>query len=244
MTHLIEHSLQHIFISKGPSDICYISSQTKETGYILPLYLYSPDSQQKRLDGLTSRQPNLNLDIVAKIADGLGLRFTPEKEADPGTFAPIDILDYIYAVLHSPAYRQRYKEFLKIDFPRVPYPDDPDIFRGLAALGAELRQIHLLEHPVVNSFITRYPVAGENVVGKVRYDEGVVNINDTQYFEGVPRSAWEFYIGGYQPAQKWLKDRKGRTLNFDDIMHYQRIIVALMETQRIMNGIDTIIHFG
>jgi len=176
-------------------------------------------------------------------------------------FAPIDILDYIYAVLHSPGYREKYKEFLKIDFPRVPYPTDAATFWELVALGGELRQIHLLESATVGQFITKFPVGGDNVVEKIVFDgtrtslsaselphaetdvrvpTGRVYFNPTQYFENVPETAWNFYIGGYQPAQKWLKDRKGRTLNYDDIQHYQKIIVALSETDRIMKEIDEI----
>ena len=168
------------------------------------------------------------------------MKFTNEKEQTTGTFAPIDILDYIYAVLHSPTYREKYKEFLKIDFPRVPYPKDADIFWQLVKLGSELRQLHLLESPIVNQFITKYPVEGNNAVDKIKYEDGKVWINETQYFEGVPQVSWDFYIGGYQPAQKWLKDRKGRVLNFEDILHYQKIIVALTETDRIMREIDKV----
>ncbi len=158
----------------------------------------------------------------------------------PITFAPIDILDYIYAVLHSPTYREKYKEFLKIDFPRVPYPKEKEVFWQLVKFGGELRQIHLLESPVVDNYITQYPIDGNNEVVKPVFKDGSVFINDTQYFANVPEVAWNFYIGGYQPAQKWLKDRKGRKLEFEDIMHYQKIIVALTETDRIMKKIDEI----
>lgn len=158
----------------------------------------------------------------------------------PSTFSPIDILDYIYAVLHSPSYREKYKEFLKIDFPRVPYPTDLAVFRNLVSLGSQLRQIHLLESPVVEKYITQYPIDGTNQVEKPKYENGKVWINETQYFANVPETAWNFYIGGYQPAQKWLKDRKDRTLDFEDILHYQKIIVALTETDRIMKVIDEI----
>jgi len=157
-----------------------------------------------------------------------------------GEFAPIDILDYIYAVLHSPTYREKYKEFLKIDFPRVPYPKDADTFWQLVKLGGEIRQIHLLESPIVEKYITQYPEDGDNIVGKPKYQDGKVYINDTQYFDNVPQTAWVFYIGGYQPAQKWLKDRKGRKLEFDDVLHYQKIIVALSETDRLMKEINEI----
>jgi predicted helicase len=208
--------------------------------YIAPLYLYPETTGQQTIDQKTERTPNLNAEIVKQIADKLGLTFTNEKETTKDTFAPIDILDYIYAVLHSPNYREKYKEFLKIDFPRVPYPKDKDIFWQLVKLGGEIRQIHLLESPTVEKYITQYPIDGDNVVTKPKYQDGKVYINDTQYFANVPLVAWEFYIGGYQPAQKWLKDRKDRTLDFDDILHYQKIIVALNETDRLMKEIDKI----
>lgn len=126
----------------------------------------------------------------------------------------------IYAVLHSPTYREKYKEFLKIDFPRVPYPKDKEVFWQLVKLGSEIRQTHLMESPLLNSFIKDYPYVGDgdNVVEKLDYIDGKVYINSIQYFEGVPQIAWEFFIGGYQPAQKWLKDRRGNKLEYDDII--------------------------
>ena len=249
----------HFYISKNIME-AKCGERTTQSA-IFPLYLY-PD--EKSLD--TQRIPNLNREIVEKIVEKLGLVFVGESSSsgltrgsiplnaeldsrlrgnDEGrgndkTFAPIDILDYIYAVLHSPTYRETYKEFLKIDFPRVPYPKDAVSFWQLVKLGGEIRQIHLLESPVVENYITGYPMDGDNVVGKIRYAEGRVYINETQYFDSVPEVAWSFYIGGYQPAQKWLKDRKERTLGFEDILHYQKIIVALSETDRIMKEIDTI----
>jgi predicted helicase len=258
---------QHVFLSKLLIDINSISLQTKEISFVFPLYLYPENKGQQSTDQSSTRTPNLNSEIVNQIARNLGLRFTNEKEeledipenASPvcyansdevtedfkiekptPTFAPIDILDYIYAVLHSPTYREKYKEFLKIDFPRVPYPEDTTTFWKLVKLGGELRQIHLLESPVVDKLITKYPVDGDNVVGKIKYQEDKVFINETQYFANVSQIAWEFYIGGYQPAQKWLKDRKGRELSFEDILHYQKIIVALTETGRIMKEIDQV----
>lgn len=237
----------HCFISSLPANDCVMSTTSREANQIFPLYLYPDD---KMFDSEV-RHPNLDEKIVAEIAKGLGLTFTNEKEDTPDTFAPIDLLDYIYAVLHSPTYRETYKEFLKIDFPRVPYPKDKKEFWQLVALGGELRQIHLLESDEVSNYITQYPIDGDNVVGKPKFELhtpspsqegniGKVYINETQYFDGVPEVAWTFYIGGYQPAQKWLKDRKGRELSMEDIMHYQKIIVALTETDRIMKEIDAI----
>lgn len=210
-----------------------------DQSYIFPLYLYIENSSQLSI-AQPERTPNLNTAIVQQIAQKIGLKFTPEKEQDPATFAPLDLLDYIYAVLHSPTYRETYKEFLKIDFPRVPYPKDATTFWALVALGGQLRQVHLLESPAIEKNITQYPEDGDNVVRKVRYENGRVYINDTQYFDNVPPLAWEFYIGGYQPAQKWLKDRKDRTLDFEDVAHYRRIIAALVETDRLMGEVDKI----
>jgi predicted helicase len=146
--------------------------------------------------------------------------------------------------LHSPTYREKYKEFLKIDFPRVPYPKDKNTFWQLVKLGGDIRKIHLLESPIVEKYITQYPIDGDNVVIKPKYDNGKVYINETQYFNNVPQIALEFFIGGYQPAQKWLKDRKERKLEFDDILHYQKIIVALAETDRIMKEVNKIDFMG
>jgi predicted helicase len=225
-------------------------------GVLFPLYLYPEKTSQQNLLETNARTPNLNPEIVKQIAEGLGIPFVPEKDTfvkvsnfDKGSFASIDLLDYIYAVLHSPTYREKYKEFLKIDFPRVPYPTDAQTFWQLVALGGELRQIHLLESPIVEKYITQYPEDGDNVVRKPtfvkvqNFDKGNIGrvyINETQYFENVPEIAWNFFIGGYQPAQKWLKDRKERELSYEDILHYQKIIVALSETDRIMKEIDTI----
>ena len=418
-------------------------------GMLFPLYLYPETKGQLSTEQSTTppaghpskgefRIPNLNPEIVNQIAKQLGLTFVAEKTTtnsppsegcpqDGVVFAPIDILDYIYAVLHSPTYREKYKEFLKIDFPKIPYPKDSKTFWDLVALGTQIREIHLLESPIVEEYITEFNIDGDCVVGKPRFEispktttsrenspplegcpaggvvpdifiknnpiffnpilllpynpklkeraaalryaenlsealfwmqvhksnfhsidfdrqciignyivdfyvkklglvieidgsshdskeeydaardtylkslglrvyhipvtdvqqnmktamrnlelfiieeygkpskplilqepprhptgtppvqgnletrlYGNVYINETQCFENVPEVAWNFYIGGYQPAQKWLKDRKERKLEFDDIAHYQKIIVALTETHRLMAAIDVI----
>jgi predicted helicase len=226
-----------------------------DSATLFPLYLYQIPNNQQRIQEFETRTPNFNKEMLNQIVEKLSLTFVAEREDGnvcfannndelrdefKSVFAPIDLLDYIYAVLHSPAYREKYKEFLKIDFPRVPYPEDAGKFWQLVKLGGEIRQLHLLESAAVNKFITKYPIDGSNVVAKPVYKEGKVYINDTQYFDQVPLTAWEFYIGGYQPAQKWLKDRKDRELSFEDIQHYQKIIVALTETDRLMKEIDLV----
>lgn len=236
---------QHIFLTKNIIESCYVSNRTSEITSIFPLYIYTENnsSDKTQIVGLATeglRQPNFRIEFLNNISNSLGLTFISEKEETDSTFAPVDILDYIYAVLHSPKYRAKYKEFLKIDFPRVPYPTDAEIFWKMVKLGGDLRKVHLLESPLVTQYITRYPIEGNNEVEKITYQDQKVFINKTQYFESVPQIAWEFYIGGYQPAQKWLKDRKGRILNFEDIFHYQKIIVALTETDRLMKEIDLV----
>ena len=206
---------------------------------VFPLYLYPEKSEQININHSAERNPNFNLEIINRISDELGIIFTNEKEKKVNTFSPVDILDYIYATLHSPIYRNTYKEFLKTDFPRIPYPKNATAFWDLVKLGGELRAVHLLENTTPKT-TTQYSVEGDNIVTKIIYNGDKVYINDTQYFANVPQAAWEFYIGGYQPAQKWLKDRKDKELSYEDITHYQKIIAAFRETGRIMGEIDLI----
>jgi predicted helicase len=226
------------FISNGISDKSYISSNDDIT--VFPLYAYKENM------GEEERIVNFNKDIYEKIAKGLNylpcyddnMLIDPTSDYD-GVLYPQDLFDYIYAVLHSPSYRERYKEFLKIDFPRIPYPTDWEKFRDLVEKGEELRHLHLMED-LPHSTGVSFPVSGTMQVDCYRWEQNRVYINSEQYFEGVPESAWNFYIGGYQPAQKWLKDRKGMTLSFEDVRHYQHIIYVLQQTERIMQEIDEI----
>ncbi len=191
------------------------------------------------------RKPNFNKEIVQKIAEKIGLEFvneTPPPAPSPKGgeyFSPLDLLDYIYAVLHSPNYREKYQSFLKIDFPRVPYPENSEEFRTLTNFGSELRKLHLLESPLLDELGTSYPVSGENLVENIKFAKpDRIYINENQYFDNISETVWNFYVGGYQPAQKWLKDRKDRNLSTEEILHYQKLIGALAETERIMGEID------
>ena len=213
-------------------------------GNVFPLYLYKENMGQEE------RIVNFNKELYDKIAQGLNYLpcYDDNVLVDPiseynGVLYPQALFDYIYAVLHSPSYRERYKEFLKIDFPRIPYPIDWEKFRDLTELGEELRQLHLMEDLPSKIGVT-FPVAGSLQVDCYRWQENRVYINAEQYFDGVPESAWQFYIGGYQPAQKWLKDRKGLTLSFEDVKHYGNIIYVLQQTERIMQEIDKIIKIN
>lgn len=213
------------------------SLSNKEANDFAPLYLYpEPDAMDQ------TRRVNMDLKIRAKIK---------EAAIDTNHAAPdeVAIFDYIYGVLHCPAYRETYAEFLKIDFPRVPYPSSPAAFWDISAKGTELRKLHLMEPDAVGD--TPYPFHGEGipVVEKPNYipvtdTHGHVAISKDHYFDNIPKIAWEFYIGGYQPAQKWLKDRKGAVYNdgqgldYNDIRHYQSIIKILSETDRIMKTIE------
>ena len=227
----------------------YIRSDNKGGESVAPLYLYIT-GDVAGVTMPTQKTPNVNKDIISKISQQLNLQFIEEKQEIESTFAPIDVFDYIYAVLHSPTYRERYKEFLKIDFPRIPYPESADEFWRLVSLGSELRLLHLMEHPALLGMNTDYPLSGtgHNNIDRILFAADNVGqviqvwINETQYFDNIPLSVWNFYIGGYQPAQKWLKDRKGRILTFDDIVHYQKIIVVLKETIVLMNKVDMVLN--
>ena len=232
---------KHVSVADGIVDDCRVSSKTKERGYVFPLYVYKENM------GKEECIVNFNTEMYEKIAKGLNYYACAESNVliDPisdynGVLYPQALFDYIYAVLHSPSYRERYKEFLKIDFPRIPYPTDWEKFRDLAELGEELRLLHLMEDMPSKTGVT-FPVAGSLQVDCYRWQDNRVYINAEQYFDGVPESAWNFFIGGYQPAQKWLKDRKGMTLSFEDVKHYERIIYVLQQTKRIMQEIDNII---
>ncbi len=163
------------------------------------------------------------------------------------SLGPEDVFDYMYAVFHSPTYRERYAEFLKNDFPRLPLTSNADLFRELCRLGDRLIGLHLMDRS--GSITTKYPISGNNFVEKVEYtqpaekpEDGRVWINKTQYFDGVSPEVWDFHVGGYQVCHKWLKDRKSRLLSFDDIKQYQKIVAALEETIRLMGQIDEVIE--
>ena len=204
----------HIFDTVGDSSSAF------------PLYLYPDENEFDQ-----ERRVNFH--------SGIYDRFKKKaKHSEHGIPDEVAMFDYIYGVLHCPFYRETYSEFLKIDFPRIPWPSTPKEFWKVAQKGSRLRKLHLMEPTAIGN--TPYPFIGEgdNIVDKPRVRDGRIWINETQYFADTSEVSWNFYIGGYQPAQKWLKDRKGRTLSFDDVKHYQRILKVLAETDRIMSTIE------
>ena len=160
-------------------------------------------------------------------------------------FGPEDVFFYAYSVVHSPTYRERFAEFLKIDFPRLPLTSDVHLFAALVKLGAELVSLHLMKSDKLECFITTFDIYGDNEVarGYPKYNEVKQReaINKTQHFGSVPPGIWDFHIGGYRVAEKWPKDRQGRNLSYDDLTHYQKVIVALTETTRLMPAFDAAI---
>jgi predicted helicase len=197
---------------------------TSDANYVFPLYTFSNDIKTH----------NINLDVLSE--------FEKRVEINIGELLPLNILDYIYSILHSKKYRLIYSDSLKVDFPKIPYPKNKKSFWKLVELGGQIRNVHLLNSEVFSNFNTNFPIPGDNIVilNQVNYINERVYINKNQYFEYIPLLAWEFNIGGYQPAQKWLKDRKGLELSTADLNHYQKIIVALTETDRLMKEIDQI----
>jgi predicted helicase len=237
---LQDDSFRHVFVTDNISEAIFLSGTTASNAINFPVFIYPQPNAQINTNSASKRSSNLDPTIISKISKELRLTFSVEKEETEGTFAAVDVFDYVYAALHSITYRKKYKEFLKFSFPRVPYPKDKEAFWYLVKLGEELRKIHLMETNANSKCTIHYPIAGNNEISKIEYKESSVWINKTQHFSYVSQVAWQFYIGGYQPAQKWLKDRKGRMLTANDIIHYQKIIVALTETDRIMKEIDKI----
>ncbi len=258
----IQSGFEHIFVSKDITQLHTVS--IKEVNYLYPLYTYP--SEQEIAQGLYEageRQPNLAPKFIEDLEQRLGLRFVSDSEGNlRETFGPEDVLYYIYAVFHSPTYRERYDQFLRSDFPRVPVPNTPDLFQALAKIGRRLTDAHLMNSAAPSPSPIRFPVTGDNIIEKAHpkyyapgektpgvessLERGRVYISKNnrrsgkrgQYFDGITPEVWGFRVGGYQPMDKWLKDRKGRTLTFDDQEHYRRISASIEETIRLMQAVD------
>jgi predicted helicase len=217
------------FVTDTISDL-HILETANACANVFPLYVFVPD-----VDGTEKLFLNFKEDILRQIESGLGEDVEPQE-----------LFDYIYAILYCPSYRSRFCEFLKIDFPRIPYPKNIEKYHLLAQKGAELRHLHLLDGEAEGQgdIVFEGETSEDEYmrVTQLNYVDGKVYINSGQYFDNVPQSVWDFYIGGYQPARKWLQERKDAnvTLTFDDIEYYPRIIHALSETERIMEEIDDI----
>jgi len=205
-------------------------------GVVMPLWLYRGDEIEANLDAGKCRILLSNLHDRVLVQ---GLR--PSGPRDSSKVYPLDLFDYVYAVLYSPYFRSEFKDFLDVDFPRVPRALNNSSFDHLVRLGSELRLTHTMESPALERPATTYPIAGTDEIEWVRPDgEGRVWINATQYFGGVPLDAWEFRVGGYQPAQKWLKDRLGRTLSGPEIDHYQELLAVQLRTLALMAAIEQV----
>ena len=233
---------ENVLITDQIIDKSYISNRTSESTYVFPLYLY-PDPEELGIS--TERSLNFKPAFLTVLSEVLGLPQVAPFNLPEG-IAPEEILAYIYAVLYSPTYRERYYEFLKYDFPRIPLPQDLDQFRTLAALGQQLIDCHLLKEsrPEVAptgrgiSAVHRFEGEGDGIVSRVRYSDGRVWVNPTQYFTDVPLAVWEYEVGAYQVCEKWLKDRRGEVLRHEDVRQYRAILVAVAETLAIMEAID------
>lgn len=228
----------HVHVTDTINEVICMSSKTSNNGFVFPLYVYSEtealeDSANDLFDSklVVEDQPwqeNLSKDFRRWLYERYNHRFTPE-----------DVFGYIVAILHSPTYRELYREFLRRDFPRIPFPKNREDFEALSALGWDLIQKHLMRE-VPDYGLAQYHGKGSHSVEKPRYVEGkeAVYINETQYFAPVPASVWEFHIGGYQVIDKYLKSRKGRNLNLDEIEQVGRIANILAFTIDQMEKID------
>lgn len=236
----------HSFVTRFVIEACAISSRTREINYLHPLWMVF---EGETLSTEESVRPNLDPLFVDALAERVGLVFRAVGREDmTGTFGPEDVFHYIYAVLSSPTYRSRYGDFLRADFPRVPLPGGRSVFGRLTGIGRRLTELSLMETEATDG--PRWRSAPEVThanrrVGRVHFSQtggrGRVWLNEESYCEEVPAEVWDFSIGGYRPAQKWLKDRKGRTLDDGDLDHYRAIVSAIGETIRRMAEVDEVI---
>ncbi|MGH8592111.1 MAG: type ISP restriction/modification enzyme, partial [Gammaproteobacteria bacterium] len=244
---------RHVFCSAGIVEMFLMSNKTKEGNHVFPLLvLPNGDSDQQGALAMEEVRANLSSGFLGTLAERL--QFEQGSHMPPAGDAPRDVFHYVYAVLHSPVYRSRYAEFLKGEFPRVPVTVEPDLFRALVILGAEIVGLHVMKSPKLNNFITICTGSKNPEVARVGWSDNTVWLDaaatkkgqpatpGTMGFRGVSEEVWNFHIGGYQVCEKWLKDRKGRTLTNDDLAHYQKIVVALAETIRLMKEIDEVIE--
>jgi predicted helicase len=218
-----------------------ITLSNKGIAYLFPLYLCSEkDNPKSRSSGSTFmlfepkadyevKKPNLSPTIIEQLLKNYKRTHSPEQ-----------IFFYIYAVLYSNIYRTKYAEFLKIDFPRVPFPKSYKLFIKMSAYGKRLVDLHLLKSVDLKSKSIKLQGKGEKKVEKIKYEKRKVFINKAQYFEGIAPEVWEYQIGGYQVCDKWLKERKGITLSLNDIKHYCEVITAIQKTIEIQKAIDKI----
>jgi hypothetical protein len=222
---LVDHG--HFYMGNQGSSSCF------------PLYI---KPAQQRLGTTANREHNFQSQFCDQLSKALGTSTT--VDGLPAGLTPEDIFRYAYAVFHSPCYRSRYAEFLKIDFPRLPLTGNLELFRALARLGGELTALHLMESSQLTQPSTEFIGSRHHEVEKISWSRNTVWVDKAQTtgFQGVREEVWNFHIGGYQVCEKWLKDRKGRTLTKDDLAHYQKVVVALSETIRLMKEIDEVIE--
>ena len=176
-----------------------------------------------------AKKPNISPALIEQLTKNFKKASSPEQ-----------IFYYIYAVLYSNTYRTKYAEFLKTDFPRIPFTRDYKLFIRMGEHGKGLADLHLLKSPELDSPIAKLQGKGDYKVEKVKYEKECVYINDDQCFEGVKPEVWQYQVGGYQVCDKWLKDRKGRLLSLDEIKNYCKIVTALQKTIEIQKAIDHI----
>jgi hypothetical protein len=216
---------------------------------LFPLYVLAEPVTSLFGDGVrgpsgTAPIPNLDERFLAQFSERLGMELRSGEVPSNNCYEPEDVLAYAYAVFHSPNYRSKYEAFLKADFPRIPLPSNRDVFDALVKLGGRLVEIHTLESCGLEANAPEYSGPARPIIQSVKYAQGTVWLNreETAGFTGVSEESWGFIVGGYQVCEKWLKDRKGRTLSKNDIAHYQKIVVALAETIRLMKEIDEVIE--
>ena len=254
-------SWRHAVVSDSPTPAVYV--EIKDGSNLFPLYLYPQQGSYSNGQGslITARTwktgkdgrvPNFNANFISQIESKLYIKFIPDEESDLRmTCGPEDVFAYIYAVLNCPSYQSRYNDLLKLDFPRICLVSDKEQFADLARLGAKLIQAHLMRNSNSSQIRVSFPVSGDNIVAASAprftdidpqsgnyLDQPRIYINQTQYFENISENVWEAEIGGYQVLRQWIEDRRGESLSYTDLNHYQSMVMSLCESLELIDEID------
>jgi predicted helicase len=226
-----EEQFCHVFISDCISDINYLTSARGQ--YVFPIYLIQDAQKNNNEKGFLFNEKGKTDNFTKEFCQYIITKYN-------GKYSPELVLGYIYSILHSQTYRNKYFDFLKIDFPRIPFTDNEDLFKELSAIGFELIEHHLLNKSYTDNICKMGGIGNNDKVEKVEYEKGKVWINKERYFEPIPEPIWNFYIGGYQVLDKWLKERKKHeiTLSSDDIQHFIKVVNVLDYTIKTMQKID------
>lgn len=231
---------RHSWITNLPAESCVVSTKTKEQNYVFPLYLYHSKDQQELVERRPHKEANIHHELIAQLEKIWELEFLNNRDGK-ASFTPEDIVYFVYAVMNSGSYRERYCDLLKTDFPRIPFPKDREVFFAVSGLGKTLSELHMLN--VTEEADVEFPVKGSNRIEQISYMEAEekLYINKEQYLTKIAPEIWEYQIGGYDFVSKWIKDRPKKEFSYSDLTAFRKIVASCLQTVETAKTIDQVI---